>query len=435
MATDISSKETGTDAATASRTLSGPLRIGYIMTWFPKLSETFVFREMLEMEKLGYTVEVLPLRKGDTSIVHENARPFLEKACFLPVISISSLLACLFELLKNPLRFLTILATLVTCNLGSLRYLAASLVYFPKAVLLSRVIRKKKNDHVHAHFASHPAVVAYVVHRLTGIPFSFTAHGSDLHRDQHMLAEKCRLATAVITISDYNRNFIERNIGRSPGNIHVVHCGINTGEFSHFKGRTRKVGQSLNLITVGTLHEVKGISYLVRACQLLDSKGVEFRCRIIGDGPDRGRLEALSRSLGVETKVEFLGSCNESEVRHWMSVSDVLVCPSVMTADGRREGIPVVLMEGMACGLPCVASNLSGIPEIVEDRKNGILSEPGSPESIASALQLIESDERLYREWSENAQETARTRFDLQKNTVRLSRVLGHAARTGEEVK
>ena len=250
-----------------------------------------------------------------------------------------------------------------------------------------------------------------------------------------MLAEKCRLATAVITISDYNRNFIERNIGRSPGNIHVVHCGINTGEFSHFKGRTRKVGQSLNLITVGTLHEVKGISYLVRACQLLDSKGVEFRCRIIGDGPDRGRLEALSRSLGVETKVEFLGSCNESEVRHWMSVSDVLVCPSVMTADGRREGIPVVLMEGMACGLPCVASNLSGIPEIVEDRKNGILSEPGSPESIASALQLIESDERLYREWSENAQETARTRFDLQKNTVRLSRVLGHAARTGEEVK
>ncbi|MDB4413233.1 glycosyltransferase family 4 protein [Pirellulaceae bacterium] len=406
-------------------TKTAKIKIAYVMSWFPKLSETFVLREMNEIETLGYQVEVFPLRKGSTNKIHAQAKKVVSRAHYTGLMSVAILLSNLLTIVQSPLRYLEILWTLIRANLGSARYFFGSLIFFPKAIHLARQMQSMKIDCIHAHFASHPAAVAYVINRISGIPYSFTAHGSDLHRDQHMLLEKTTNAACVVAISDYNRNLILDTCGTEFGEkIKVVHCGIDTNTFTPSKTRPVKPEKDrLQIICIGTLHEVKGQTYLLDACKLLKELGVDFHCKFVGGGPDAKLLAAKTKKLILESQVTFCGPCDESEVRDYLLNADVLVCPSVPTSDGRREGIPVVIMEAMGSGVPCIASDISGIPEIVEHAVNGILTPPKNAKAIANGLQTLGNDERLRLRYSNAAVRKVKQEFDLTKNVKLLANV------------
>jgi glycosyltransferase involved in cell wall biosynthesis len=276
-------------------------------------------------------------------------------------------------------------------------------------------------NHVHCHFSNHPAAAGFIVHRLTGIPYSFTAHGFDLHVDRHMLREKLAEAAFAVPVSEYNHDLMVEECGEDAREkLVVIHCGVDT-EF--FRPREETSGERpFTILSVGTLHEVKGQSYLVEACRLLREARIELACKIVGDGPDRKSLSRQIASAGLAEHVTLLGRRDRTEVAELLRTADVLAASSVPTRSGKREGIPVVLMEAMASGIPVVASGISGIPELVEDGLTGLLVPPGDPEALARALSRLHDDPLLRRELGLAGREKVVEEFDVRKNAAELVR-------------
>lgn len=391
------------------------------MSRFPKLTETFVLDEILELERRGVVVEVFPLWREPARVVHPEARPVVARAHFTPTLDGAILRDNLYYLRREPLLYLKALAALLRGNRKSLRFLVAALAIFPKACHFARRMSALGVRHVHAHFASHPAAAAFVVGRLTGLPWSFTAHGSDLHREQAMLTEKVAEARFVVAISEYNRRFIlEHTAGIGSDKVLVIHCGVDPARFAP----SRSERGPLAIGCIGTLHAVKGQRFLLDACAELSSLGIDWRCHLIGDGPDRRDLESRARAAGIADRVVFHGSCAREAVLAQLAQLDVVVAPSVPTADGRREGIPVALMEAGACGLPLVASRLSGIPELIVHEETGLLVEPRDSSGLARALARLAADPDLRKRLGEAVRARVAAEFSLSGNVARLQTLM-----------
>jgi glycosyltransferase involved in cell wall biosynthesis len=396
-------------------------RVAYVVSRFPKLSETFVLYEILAVEAAGLPVELYPLQRERARTLHPEARRLVERARFAPLLSLAILRSHAYYLRRRPRAYLRALFDLLRCNFGSPRYLGGALAFFPKAVHFARQMAESGVTHVHAHFASHPAAVAFVIGRLTGIPYSFTAHGSDLHRDRHMLREKVAEARFVVAISEFNRRVILDACGAEhAGRLEVIHCGIDPAVFRPTAEPADAAGP-LRLVCVGTLHEVKGQRFLIEACGRLVERGIEVCCDLIGDGPDRARLERAARAVGLGERVRFLGSLPREEVAARLRAADVAVVPSVPTRDGRREGIPVALMEAAASAKPVVASRLSGIPEALEDGAEGLLVPPGDVDALAAALAALAADPGRRRRLGAAGRARMLRDFDLDRNARALA--------------
>ena len=399
-------------------------KVAYMMSRFPKITETFILYEMLAMEQQGIAVEVFPLRRERTSVVHPEAVPFVERAHFQPLLSIAILHAHLTFLRKKPLAYLSALGSLLRANLGSLRYFTGALALFPKAVYFANQMAAEGITHIHAHFASHPAAAAFVIHRLVGIPYSFTAHGSDLHRDRHMLREKVADAAFVVPISNYNRQIIlDECDGQFSDKVIVIHCGVDT---TVFQVRTAPTPYAegkgpFSVLCIGTLHEVKGQTYLIEACRLLRERGIRIACHFAGDGPDLAALTAQAAQAGVTEQMHFHGRLTRDEVVRLLHQADAVATPSVPTSDGRREGIPVALMEAMGSGVPVVASNLSGIPELVEDGVCGLLAQPGDAVGLADALEKLYHAPEVRQRFAALGRDKVIREFDLTTNAALLA--------------
>lgn len=426
---------------TTARSARGNLKLAYIVSRFPKPTETFVLSELEALRERDVPVEVFPLlslrhavAKGGSSLIskviallrpskppeprHDTAAYWQARARYAQLLSFDAIRAVLGFVVRHPIRFGASLGSLVFRNIGSLRYLSSNLVLFPRMVQIARDLERMRVTHVHAHFANSPAAAALTVHRLTGLPFSFTAHGSDLHRDRHMLKQKIQSAAFVVCISEFNRQWALKHSSLDfAEKTKVVHCGVQTDLFAPESAATNRASDApLRILQVGTLHEVKGQTILLQACAMLVEQGVAFECEFVGEGPDFEKLSRLAEELGLADKVVFHGYCPPSELRRLLAKADVLACPSVASSDGRREGIPVVLMEAMASGVPVVASRLSGIPELVECGSEGLLFEPGEPAELASALAFISESPDKASRFAKAARRKVLEQFDQRKN-------------------
>jgi colanic acid/amylovoran biosynthesis glycosyltransferase len=403
-------------------------RVAYLVSRFPKLTETFILYEILAVRKHGVQVELYPLQRERTSTMHPEAGPMMTTAHYQPLFSWQILRAQWYFLRRKPGTYVKTLWNLLRGTWGSLRYFAGALVFFPKTVRFAYLMETHGVAHIHAHFASHPAAAAFVIHRLTGIPYSFTAHGSDLHRDRHMLCEKTAEASFVVTISHYNQQIFADTCGEQVlPKVKVIRSGIDTQAFQP-QVRTQHDSQTahpLTIVCIGTLHEVKGQTYLIEACRLLRDKGIEFMCTFVGEGPDRDSLAAQAASANLDGDVVFFGQKTRQEVIALLREADVLAAPSVPSRDNRREGIPVVLMEAMGSGVAVVASHLSGIPELVENEKTGLLVSPGDPGALADALERLYRDPALRDRLGRNGREKVLREFDLDANAAALIQCLG----------
>ena len=402
-----------------------PRKVAYIMSRFPKITETFILYEILAVQRQGVHVEVYPLWRERTKVVHPDAVPLVARAHFQPFISLRILCTHLYFLLCRPAAYFGTLWTLLRSNWGSLRFFFGALAIYPKVVYFAYRMAADGVQHVHAHFASHPAAAAYIIQRLTGIPYSFTAHGSDLHRDRHMLREKVERAAFVVPISNYNRELIVSECGESfRDKLHVIHCGVDTQVFrpiTECSGQGRNRGL-FSIICIGTLHEVKGQTYLIEACRRLRSRGIDFVCHFVGDGEDLAALTKQAASAGLQDSVILHGRRTREEIVQLLENADVLVAPSVPTKSGRREGIPIVLMEAMGSGQPVIASAISGIPELVEHEHSGLLVPPRDARALADALHRMHDDPMLRRRLGQAGREKVMREFDLYKNAAKLAR-------------
>jgi len=394
-------------------TSSRSSRIAYVLKVFPRLSETFVINEIRELERQGVAVHVFSLHAPPAAVPHR-----LLHALEAPIVQVDALERPSHEQLQRA-------TALLTERIAEGHDLAERL--FPKsyvrlAVQLARFV-ETGFGRLHAHFASRAGHVAMLASTLLGIPYSFTAHAKDIYHeevDQEVLRVKMRLATLVVTVSDFNRQTLLRMGSGIPGLERKIvrdYNGVDLALFHPARAEDRLPG---HILAVGRLVEKKGFPVLIQACDQLARQGVPFTCDLIGSGDQEPALRALVRERGLDDAVRLRGAVPVEQVAVEMRTASVVVLPCVVAADGNVDALPTVLLEAMACGLPVVSTALSGIPEIVADGETGYLVPPGDPAALAAAMRRLLEDCALAERLGRAGRERARDLFDLRTNVTRL---------------
>lgn len=403
--------------------MSGGRRIAYLMSWFPAVTETFILYEILELERLGTRVEIYPLFGSKTRLKHPGAEGVLRRTRYMAVLSFSVLLAQLWWLAKAPRTYLATFWLALWGNRSSPGFLLRALFVFPKAAWIARELKEKKIEHVHAHWATHPTLAALVIQELTGIPYSFTCHAHDLYIDRTMLKEKLERASFVVTISGYNRRLLGTLYGAELNRkIAVVRCGVDPNTFR--PAATRTSSDRLRLICVASLRDYKGHSFLIEACAKLKAMGLPFECWLVGEGPLRRTLEEQIEKAGLMREVRLLGQQPQDSVSALVSQADVMVLPSIVTKSNQAEGIPVSLMEGLSVELPVVATQISGIPELIEHEKTGLLVPEKNADALSQAIVRLAGDPELRRQLGKAGRLKVLRTYDRSRNASLLHSML-----------
>ena len=396
-----------------------PRTVAYTMSRFPKITETFILIEMLELERQGVRVEIFPLIREREPVQHADAQRMVERAHFCRLFSRSVLDAQIYWLLRRPRAYLRAWWHAVRGNLESPKFLSRALVVVPKAAYAARRMVDLDVDHLHAHYATHPALLAYVVHLLTGIPYSFTVHAHDLYVERPMLREKVAAASFVVAISEFNRRMLIDLYGATAEErVIVVHCGIDPALFR--PRERREPGELFTISCVASLAGYKGQRYLIDACDVLHQRGVPFQCLLVGEGEDRPHLEAQIRRLGLTDHVRLLGAQPRHNVSELLQQVDALALPSVVMPNGKMEGIPVALMEALAAEIPVVATAISGIPELVRDGETGLLVPERDAAALAEALLRLYTDRDLGRRLASAGRQLVLREFNLEHSVAQL---------------
>ncbi len=420
--TSLPSNSTAASEANAHPPLP---RVAYIVSRFPKLTETFVLYEALALKDMGVDVDIYPLVAHIEQVHHPEVARMEDSVHRIGIFSWPVLQASLAWAFGSPLRFTKSLVSLFKGCGTSRAHLVRGIATFPRVLCMARDMRNAGIDHVHAHFANHPALAARIVHDLTDIPYSFTAHGSDLHRDPRGLRVKVQDSAFSIAVSQYNRRFILDRIGEDLSDrVIVLFCGADVAMFGRFQRSTAETGSPLRIACVAALREVKGHTHLLGALEQLKASGVPFDCRLAGDGPLKESLSKEIQQRGLQAHVSLLGSQTKDQIHDLLETSDVIALTSICDSSGRREGIPVSLMEGMAAELPVLSTRLSGIPELVEHGVSGLLAEPGDETALANNLKSLATQPDLRSQMGQAGRKRVLESFDLRNNARQLANLI-----------
>jgi glycosyltransferase involved in cell wall biosynthesis len=405
--------------------MSAGTRVAYVLKMYPRFSETFVLSELLELERQGVELRVFSLRKPDDGIFHADVARLRARVTYLPespFLDPGPFVAAHRELYAaDPRRYRRALGRALA------RRRRATLKQFLRAGYIAVRLRREGIGHVHAHFASGPAAVALHLHRLTGIPYSFTAHAKDIYLDavdRAELAAKLRSARFAVTVSDYNRAHLARVADRA--RLVRIYNGL---DLERFAPNGRAPDDPPLLVAVGRLIEKKGFADLVRACALLRDQGRRFRCRIVGKGPLERDLRGLVGALRLDGVVELAGPLPRDALLELYPRASALVAPCVVGSDGNRDGLPTVLVEAMALGVPVVATDVTSIPELVEDGVTGAVVPQRDPAALAAAIARVLDDRTRARALARVGRQRIESRFDLHANVAELRALLEESVR------
>ena len=273
----------------------------------------------------------------------------------------------------------------------------------------------KKIDHLHAHFAHDPALIAYLVHCIAGIPFSFTAHARDLYQvTEKVLTERIREARAVITCCGANLEYLNQIAPSQKSKFSLVYHGVNLKDFQPVSNPgPSSVPKVPVILSVGRLVEKKGFQDLLQALLIVKERGLRFQCAIYGDGPLGQQLGKWIDEHGMAGEVILHGDRTQHELVAAYHSATLFILTPVQTDDGDRDGIPNVLVEAMAIGLPVITTAVAGIPELVEHNQNGLLYQPHDVDSISSGIiELLRNPEKC-RQFGRAASKKVREQFDI----------------------
>lgn len=401
-------------------------KIAYIVSRFPHLPETFILREMIHLETLGWQVELYPLILQRQEIIHEEARPWLKRAHVAPWFSLDLLKSNVSKLLGRPRQYFSLLARVIRENSSSPKFLARALLLFPRAVWMADEFTKQGIRHIHAHYATHPALVAWLINQLTGITYSVTVHAHDIFVEKPMLATKLHDSVFISAISEFNRKYLADMFGPWINEkTEIVRCGIEPSYYQ-IANRNADNSKQLEIISVGSLQPYKGHIYLVKACAELMRRGIPFHCRIVGGGDLRSMLEHAIQENHLAGRVELMGPRKQDEVSEFLRTANCYVQPSVITHTGKMEGIPVALMEAMASRIPVVATSISGVPELVRPGETGWLVPPEEVGALADALSEIYRDPVEAARRADLGQKWVLEEFELSSNVRKLASLFNH---------
>lgn len=400
------------------RPAAGVPRVAYVLKRYPRLSETFILNEILALERLGAEVRIFASADPGEPRNQDDVRRVKARVTYTGPFGRGALRDIIPRLrdaaLAAPAVFDQLLAGALAPGTDE------SVSEFAQAGWIASAVRLESIGHIHAHFATSASRIACLASRLSGVPFSLTAHAKDLFAqsvDRGVLADLLERAAFVVAISETHRRFL---LGANPrARVEVVRNGIDLGRFPWNGARPRDF-RPLRILGAGRLVEKKGLDDLVRACALLRDRDVPFDCRIVGDGDQRPRLEDLIRTL-CPGDVRLEGARTQDELIACLREASVFVAPCVTAPSGDRDGLPMVILEAMAAGVPVIATPITAIPEIVRHGTTGFLVPERSPERIAVAAVSLWRDPDLARRLAAAARRDVEELHDAARNARRLA--------------
>ena len=412
-----------------------PLRVGYVLNRFPRLSQTFVLNEIRELERQGVEVEVFSLLRPPRELRQPVLDILRSPVTYLPGVEALDALSLGDGLEDRPRS----LAASVTEN-ASAEPLFSGTAPVDQARLqiaaatLSHLARARGIDHLHAHFGTDQTTVALLAARLSGLGFSWTAHARDLFltfgtaaSDARMRRIKIAEARFVAAVSAYNRDTLASIAPEHAPRIHHLPNGIDLEAIRPGSGANPS-----RILAVGRLIEKKGFADLIDAAARLAADGLDFRCSIIGEGPLEEALAARIRTHGLEGRVVLEGPATHPEVLAAMARAGQFVLPCKVAANGDRDGLPTVLIEGMGHALPAVSCAVTGVPEIIEDGVTGRIVPSGDPAALALAIAGLATDPAMARGMGAAGRRRAELLFDIRRNVARLAVLFETACRESD---
>lgn len=395
--------------------LVAPLRIAYLVGEYPAVSHTFILREVAALRAKGMDILTCSIRRTGPEHHRGPAERAEAKATFnvLPeAMRPARMLGAQMRALREPRRYLGALRRAWQMRGPGLRAAIYQLFYFLEAVVLARHLQDRGVTHLHAHFAQASCTVALLAARLADIPFSFTLHGPADFTDPKAwrLSDKIADARFVACISHYCRS---QAMLVSPhehwSRLHIVHCGVEPDRY--LAGPPEGQG----MLFVGRLAAAKGVPILIDAMTRIRETCPDAQLTLVGDGPDRARLEEMTRQQGLADCVTFTGYRSQDEVAEILAGSALFVLPSF------AEGVPVVLMEAMAAGRPVVTTRIAGIPELVEDGVSGRIVPPGDVDAFAQAVVDILTAPDSIAAMGRQGRAKVEAEFDIEAEAARLA--------------
>ena len=361
------------------------MRLAYLYSRYPVLSQTFCDTEMLELERRGFPLLIGSVHSPLTSIRHSHSAKLRAPIRYAPP---QPILRVWEEKARRNGKWPAVLVEAHERKYGP-QVKAATRAR--NALFFAELFTRERIDRFHVHFANRAAHTAIFVKALSGIPFSVTAHGQDFMADlgnDDLLREICAAAEFVAVETDYSRELLARQCPEAAGKIHRVYNGMELANFAPPLSPAED-GKDLRIISIGRLVPFKGFNYLIDACADLKLRGVAFSCEIIGDGPLRESLQAQIAERGLDRQVTLAGALSQPEIRDRLRGCDVFALASVIDDAGASDVFPTVILEAMASAKPVLSSKLAGIPESVVDGETGFLVAPRDSAALANALEKL----------------------------------------------
>jgi colanic acid/amylovoran biosynthesis glycosyltransferase len=388
-------------------------RLGYVLKMYPRFSETFIVNEILAHEAAGTDLEIFSLRPPLDGRFHESLARVRAPVTYLTNGGFKG--STVWEALNEASAHLPGLWDEMT------ELVRVDIDDAMQAVELACLVRNRAITHLHAHFGSVATTVARLAARIAGISYSFTAHAKDIFHedvDPADLAAKSREAASVVTVSDFNLSYLRSHYGPAAANAVRIYNGLDLERFPY----RAPVDRPPVVVAVGRLVEKKGFPVLIDACRLLRHTGHRFRCRIVGTGPLEDELKVQIEAARLGDLLELAGARPQEEVKGIVGNASVLAAPCVIAADGNRDGLPTVLLEAMALGTPCVATDVTGIPEIVKHGQTGLLVAQRDAHALADSIATLLDDAELRTSLASSARSMIERDFDIHRQAATLRR-------------
>ncbi|HMN91991.1 MAG TPA: glycosyltransferase family 4 protein [Hydrogenophaga sp.] len=393
------------------------MRVAYFINQYPKVSHSFIRREILALERQGLEVERIALRGWQDPVVDvedkaEQTRTF--HVLRQGLIGLAS--AMIGQAVRTPVAFMRALGQAWRMSRGSDRPLIYHLAYLAEACQVLAHLRHRPVRHIHAHFGTNSAEVVLLARTLGGPPYSFTAHGpEEFDRPEALhLREKIEKAAFVVAISSFGRSQLYRWVGHEHWpRIHVIHCGLDKG--FHEDAEAVPLPDRHRLVCVGRLCEQKGQLILLEAVRQIRDRGIDFELVLAGDGEMRAEVEQLIEQHRLQDMVRITGWIDSEQVRQELQAARAMVLPSF------AEGLPVVIMEAMALERPVVSTTVAGIPELVRQGVDGWLVAPGDADALTDALvQVLNADAEALRAMGREGRRRVTARHDVDLEATKL---------------
>jgi colanic acid/amylovoran biosynthesis glycosyltransferase len=394
-------------------------KIAYLLHRFPRISDTFIMRELRALQKAGTAVEIISVWKPDpketsTIIMDEwGARTrFL-----LPRSSVSIGLVVVTAVVRSPIRFVAAARLALSLSRPGPVGFLYQIFYLVEALLAAEILAKSEITHVHNHFGDHSGAITMVAAKLANIGYSISFHGPHVFFDGNYarIKEKVNQARFIRCISYFCRSQVMLFAGSTDiAPFKIIHCGLDLNEYQFRLPRE----QVHRIFCASRLAPEKGFEFLLGALRILRDQGHKLQLRLVGDGPSRLALEAMARELGLAVCVHFLGAIDEAAKNRELHASDLVVIPSL------AEGLPSSATEALAVGVPVVATNIAGIGELIEHGKSGLLVRPSDPEALAEAVLTMIKDYDFRLRAAKLGRQKVMDEFDVKEETRKLQECL-----------